>query len=231
MKAIKIVIDPEQNLISVWNGGRGIPVEMHTTEKMYVPELIFGTLLTSSNYNDEQKKVTGGRNGYGAKLCNIFSTEFTVETASKESGKSFKQTWKNNMGTSGKAKVTSSSSDFTKVTFKPDLAKFKMTHLDSDTVALMTRRAYDIAGCTKGVAVHLNGTRLPVKGFKDYVELYVKGDQSQTEEEMPRKVVYDAVNPRWEVAVTASNHGFQQASFVNSIATTKVCVCSYTSVI
>ena len=83
----------EQNLISVWNGGRGIPVEMHTTEKMYVPELIFGTLLTSSNYNDEQKKVTGGRNGYGAKLCNIFSTEFTVETASKESGKSFKQVY------------------------------------------------------------------------------------------------------------------------------------------
>lgn len=84
----------EQNLISVWNGGHGIPVEMHATEKMYVPELIFGTLLTSSNYDDEQKKVTGGRNGYGAKLCNIFSTEFTVETACKESGKTFKQVQK-----------------------------------------------------------------------------------------------------------------------------------------
>ena len=81
----------EDNLISVWNNGRGIPVEMHAKEKMYVPELIFGTLLTSSNYNDDQKKVTGGRNGYGAKLCNIFSTEFTVETACSESGKLFKQ--------------------------------------------------------------------------------------------------------------------------------------------
>ena len=64
---------------------------MHATEKMYVPELIFGTLLTSSNYDDDQKKVTGGRNGYGAKLCNIFSTEFTVETACSESGRVFKQ--------------------------------------------------------------------------------------------------------------------------------------------
>ena len=45
-----------------------------------MPELIFGHLLTSSNYNDNEKKVTGGRNGYGAKLCNIFSTEFIVET-------------------------------------------------------------------------------------------------------------------------------------------------------
>jgi DNA topoisomerase-2 len=64
---------------------------MHSVEKLYVPELIFGTLLTSSNYNDDQKKVTGGRNGYGAKLCNIFSSEFTIETSSSESGKMFKQ--------------------------------------------------------------------------------------------------------------------------------------------
>ena len=77
--------------MSIWNNGKGIPVEMHAVEKMYVPELIFGTLLTSSNYNDEQRKVTGGRNGYGAKLCNIFSTEFTVETACSDSNKLFKQ--------------------------------------------------------------------------------------------------------------------------------------------
>ena len=74
----------------MWNNGRGIPVEMHSVEKKYVPELIFGTLLTSSNYNDSQKKVTGGRNGYGAKLCNIFSSEFTVETSCSESKKYFK---------------------------------------------------------------------------------------------------------------------------------------------
>ena len=46
-----------------------------------MPELIFGHLLTSSNYNDDQKKITGGRNGYGAKLTNIFSKKFVVETA------------------------------------------------------------------------------------------------------------------------------------------------------
>ena len=81
----------ENNLISVWNNGRGIPVEMHKKEQMYVPSMIFGHLLTSSNYDDKQKKVTGGRNGYGAKLCNIFSTSFTVETACSSSKKAFKQ--------------------------------------------------------------------------------------------------------------------------------------------
>jgi DNA topoisomerase-2 len=47
---------------------------------VYIPELIFGHLLTSSNYDDSIKKVTGGRNGYGAKLTNIFSKKFTLET-------------------------------------------------------------------------------------------------------------------------------------------------------
>ena len=64
---------------------------MHREEKVYVPAMIFGQLLTSSNYDDDEKKVTGGRNGYGAKLCNIFSSEFTIETACKESGRMFKQ--------------------------------------------------------------------------------------------------------------------------------------------
>ncbi|XP_019730215.1 DNA topoisomerase 2-beta-like [Hippocampus comes] len=59
MSAIKINIDPESNTISIWNNGKGIPVVEHKDEKMYVPALIFGHLLTSSNYDDDEKKVTG----------------------------------------------------------------------------------------------------------------------------------------------------------------------------
>jgi DNA topoisomerase-2 len=44
----------------VWNDGKGIPIEIHNDEKMYVPELIFGELLTGQNFNDDEKKVTGG---------------------------------------------------------------------------------------------------------------------------------------------------------------------------
>ncbi|NXD35957.1 TOP2B topoisomerase, partial [Copsychus sechellarum] len=109
MTCIKISIDPESNIISIWNNGKGIPVVEHKVEKVYVPALIFGQLLTSSNYDDDEKKdmiyypelkltliycmlfFPGGRNGYGAKLCNIFSTKFTVETACKEYKHSFKQ--------------------------------------------------------------------------------------------------------------------------------------------
>src|SRR5438270_13263697 len=91
MDTVKVTIDKENGVISVYNNGQGIPVEIHKKENVYVPELIFGHLLTSSNYDDTEKKVTGGRNGYGAKLCNIFSTEFTVETSNKQSGKRLTQ--------------------------------------------------------------------------------------------------------------------------------------------
>ncbi|VDL96499.1 unnamed protein product [Schistocephalus solidus] len=207
---------PFYNLIRIWNNGAGIPVVHHRVEKMFVPSLIFGHLLTSSNYDDTEKKVTGGRNGFGAKLCNIFSRKFVVETSSKEHKKCFKQTWIDNMTKTSEPRITASAGeDFTCISFYPDLARFGMTELEADTVALFERRAYDIAASTRGVKVILNGVRVPIKNFKDYVDLYLK-DKGEDGE-----VVYECVNPRWEVAVAASNLGFQQVSFVNSIATTK----------
>src|SRR6266480_4757321 len=137
--------------------------------------MIFGHLLTSSNYDDEEKKVTGGRNGYGAKLCNIFSTEFTIETADSRTNKKYKQTWTSNMSVMGKAKITSNKSDdYTKVTFKPDFKKFKMEGFDDDFEALVKRRVYDLAGTIKGVKVCLNGTAIKMKNFKVYCEMYTK---------------------------------------------------------
>jgi len=52
----------------VLNNGKGIPIEIHKEHGVYVPELIFGHMMTSSNYDESEKKTTGGRNGYGAKL-------------------------------------------------------------------------------------------------------------------------------------------------------------------
>ncbi|XP_004684279.1 PREDICTED: DNA topoisomerase 2-alpha isoform X2 [Condylura cristata] len=220
MSCIRVTIDPENNLISIWNNGKGIPVVEHKVEKMYVPALIFGQLLTSSNYDDDEKKVTGGRNGYGAKLCNIFSTKFTVETASREYKKMFKQTWMDNMGRAGEMELKPfHGEDYTCITFKPDLSKFKMQSLDKDIVALMVRRAYDIAGSTKDVKVFLNGNKLPIKGFRSYVDMYLKDKVDETGN--PLKIIHEQVNHRWEVCLTMSEKGFQQISFVNSIATSK----------
>ncbi|GLV36144.1 Topoisomerase 2 [Carabus blaptoides fortunei] len=219
MTCIKVDINPETNTVSVWNNGQGIPVVMHKEENMYVPTMIFGHLLTSSNYDDDEEKVVGGRNGYGAKLCNIFSKKFIVETASKEYKQEFKQTWGDNMAKTSEPKIKSYyGEDFTRVTFCPDLAKFNMDRLDEDIVDLMARRAYDVAASTRGVSVMLNSEKIKIKSFKDYVDMYVRSvDDNGTKP----SIVHEVVNDRWEVAVTLSEKGFQQVSFVNSIATTK----------
>ncbi|KAB5541016.1 hypothetical protein DKX38_013990 [Salix brachista] len=222
MDSLKVVIDVENNLVSVYNNGDGVPVDIHKEEGVYVPELIFGHLLTSSNYDDTMKKTTGGRNGYGAKLTNIFSTEFVIETADGKRKKKYKQVFSNNMGKRSEPIITKckESENWTKVTFKPDLAKFSMTHLEEDVVALMKKRVVDMAGCLgKTVKVELNGSRVPVKSFQDYVNLYLNS-ASESVSERP-KSFYEKVGERWEVCVSLTEGQFQQASFVNSIATIK----------
>jgi DNA topoisomerase II len=228
MDTIKVTIKPEENTISVYNNGRGIPIEMHSTEKVYIPELIFGHLLSSSNYDDDEKKLTGGRNGYGAKLANIYSTEFTIDTADKNTAQRYVQTWTDNMGKMGKAKITKNARDeYTRVTFKPDLKRFGMDSIDEDTVALLKKRVYDLAGTTKDVKVFLNDERIKIKGFKQYVELYLNSVAEQAQEESggaaqaKPTMIYESIGRRWEVAFAVSDGTFQHVAFANSIATTK----------
>lgn len=183
--------------------------------------------LTSSNYDDDQKKLTGGRNGYGAKLANIYSLEFTVETADKSNMKKYKQVFSQNMGKKTTPKITENKKgeEWTQITFKPDLARFSMTEIDDDTYALLMKRVYDVAGTVKDIKVNLNGERLKVKNFKQYVDMYVAANSAAHTAEgaavTKPTVVYENAGKRWEVAFALSDGEFNQVSFANSIATTK----------
>ena len=221
MKYIKVTIDKENNSISVKNGGKGIPIEIHKEYNIYVPQLIFGNLLTSSNYNDDIKKTTGGRNGYGAKLTNIFSKKFIVETADKKNGKIYKQIFSNNM-----LKVTEpeikkyNKEDFTCITFQPDLQKFKMDKLDNDIISLFIKRVYDMSGVTpKSVNVYYNEEKINIRNFQDYISMYTNAIKDEDEEDAI--IYYEQPNERWEIGMSLSESQFQQVSFVNSISTSK----------
>lgn len=212
MNMIKVDIDAKRGRIKVWNNGKGLPIQIHKKHKVFVPELVFGHLLTSDNYDDSEKKVTGGRNGYGAKLTNIFSTKFVIETSEK--GKRYTQQWENNMGKKGKPSIKKAGGGpYTQVEFYPDLKKFGMTNLDADTLALMQRRVIDVAGTSGGrCAVYLNGKQLKIKSFADYCALFHSGEG----------YAHAQIGKRWEVLVARSDgDGFQQCSFVNSISTPK----------
>lgn len=219
-KYIKVEIDAAAGWVSVKNDGEGIPVKIHGEHKMYIPEMIFGHLLTSSNYDDKEDKVTGGRNGFGAKLTNVFSKKFVVETVHSRSKKKFSMTWSRNMLDKSEPTITpvdSTEKDYTKVTFYPDFAKFGMTGFDEDIVLLMKRRVYDVAGCTdKSLKCYLNKQEIPIRTFPDYVALYPAFG-----EDLKKSSVISRVNERWEVSVRVSNIGQQQVSFVNSVATTR----------
>ncbi|KAH6633212.1 DNA topoisomerase [Boeremia exigua] len=225
MSEIRVTVDRETGEVSIKNDGKGIPVEIHSQHGIYVPEMIFGNLLTSSNYDDDQQKVTGGRNGYGAKLCNVFSREFTVETVDSKQKKKYKQTWTDNMSKMGKAKITDfKGDDYTKITWRADYSKFGMDGIDEDFEALIKRRTHDMAGTLRGVKVYLNGDRVKVTSFAKYMEMYTKAisrEQGKSEDGEDRKdVIITDKHDRWDIGFAVSDGAFNQVSFVNSIATT-----------
>jgi DNA topoisomerase-2 len=114
---IYVEVDQSEGLISVMNNGNGIPVVMKKELGCYIPEMIFGMLRTGSNYDDNQERITGGQNGYGTKLTNIFSTEFRIETVDSTEKKHYKQVWYDNMGRKDSPEIKSAGrkKPFTKV--------------------------------------------------------------------------------------------------------------------
>ena len=173
---IKVTINSDTNTISVWNNGLGVPVKMHQEHNLYVPSLIFGELLTGSNYDDDRERTTGGRNGYGAKLANIYSTFFSVETVDSDEKLKFYQEFKNNMSIKEKPKITAlkteSPKSYTSITFQPELSRFGLSSLTSDIVSLFEKRVYDMAGVYNHITVYLNDKKIVFNNFKKYIEMY-----------------------------------------------------------
>lgn len=222
-KTVMVNIDKENNTISVWNDGQGIPVQIHKKENMYVPEMIFGHLLTSGNYN-QTGKITGGKNGYGAKLANIYSTDFWIETVCGKNKKKYVQHFYDNMYGKEEPKITSVSKTvnaYTKITFKPDLKRFSMENMDDDIISLLKKRVYDCAACTsRNVKVFLNYKLLDVKDMKDYIKMFTSTEESESESTKIGKPIYEMVSSRWSVAVMYDpSSGYKHISYVNGICT------------
>ncbi len=216
VKNLKVVINAQENFISVENDGPGIDIEMHPDEKVYIPQLIFSELLTGTNYTGEdEKRIVGGKNGYGAKLCNIFSDEFIIETVDSRRKLYYKQVCRNNMLDVGEPEIKPyRNKPFTRITFRPDLVRFNLPGgLPADTVKIMEKRVWDAAAYTdRNCTVTLNGQRIAVKDFEKYAELFI-GTKNKT------KRVHTS-NSRWEVIACPSwDNDFVQISLVNGIST------------
>ena len=215
----KIDVSISDDTISLYNDGNGIDVSMHPEYNIWIPELIFGHLRTSTNYDKSEKKIVGGKNGFGFKLVLIWSTWGQIETVDYKTGQKYIQTFKNNLDIIEPPIITKSQSKpYTIVKFKPDFKRFGIDGLSDDFKSLILRRIYDIAAVTnKSVNVTFNSNKLKpeVKNFQNYIDLYI-GSKTDTER------VYEEANERWEYAVClAPNDEFSQVSFVNGIFTSK----------
>ena len=212
----------EDGIITLENDGNGIDIAKHPEYDIWIPEMIFGHLRTSTNYDKTEKKIVGGKNGFGFKLVLIWSVYGKVETVDHLRGLSYSQEFHNNLDIISPpviTKVSKSTKPYTKVSFKPDYARLGIQGLTPDMLSLMKKRIYDIGAITdhsvKKIKIGYNNLSIPVKNFQQYIDLYI-GNKEDT------KRVYEEPNDRWEYAVAmAPTHEFTQISFVNGICTFK----------
>ena len=207
----------EDGTIIMKNDGNGIDIA--EKDGIWIPELVFGHLRTSTNYNKDEKKIVGGKNGFGFKLVLIWSSYGKVETVDHIRGLKYIQEYKNNLDEICKPIITScKDKPYTKITFKPDYKRLGIANLSEDIIALLKKRVYDISAITnKNLKVKYNNCIIPIKNFQQYVDLYI-GDKKTANR------VYEDSCPegRWEYAVALTpRNEFVQISFVNGIHTAK----------
>lgn len=208
---------PEKYCIQVKNDGDGIDVAEHPTEKVWVPQMIFGELLTSGNYDKAEEKVTGGKNGYGAKLTNIFSTYFCVETVDKKRKLKYKQVYRHKMKTKEKPIIEKyNGKPYTSITFVPDYQQFGLDDLTDDLIALFKKRTYDMVYCSQNkLKVYFNDKLInPTNDKYQYMHYYLP--------DVETTLAYANPHERWQIGACMSpNFQFQNIAFVNGIYTSR----------
>jgi DNA topoisomerase-2 len=212
------VVIKDDGSISVENDGAGITVARHPAFEVWVPEVIFGKLRSSTNFDADEKKIVGGQNGFGVKLAFIWSTLAEIDLVGPDEAGGllrYVQSYRDNLTVTDAAKVTpyKKKKMYTKITFRPDYKRFALPGLEPAMRDMLVKRLYDLAAVTdKKVKVSLNGEVIQVKSFAHYVDLYI-GPKESTDR-------VSETAERWEFAVALSDE-FRQISFVNGIVTAK----------
>lgn len=171
-----IDIKMDNKWITLRNGGIPIPIEMHEKEGIYVPEMIMGVLLTSSNYKKDKDRTGCGRNGYGAKLTNIFSKEFIVEIGDPHNKLHYKQKWTENMKNREEPIITDyNGKSFVQISFLLDFERFGYSEYPEEAFRLYARHVIDVSFTCK-VPVSFNGNKYNVLKIKDYAKLYMNSN-------------------------------------------------------
>ena len=170
----------DDGTITMTNDGNGIDIAKHPEYDLWIPEMVFGHLRTSTNYNKDEKRIVGGKNGFGFKLVLIWSLYGRVETIDHTRGLKYVQEYSDNLDNISPpviTKVPKTTKPYTKVSFRPDYARLGVQGLTHDMLMLLKKRVYDIGAVTdhtvKKIKVMCNNDIIPVKNFQQYIDLYI----------------------------------------------------------
>ena len=224
MSKLQVKYDNDSHFMEVSNDGNHIPVEIHPDEKIYIPELIFGHLLSGSNYNDKEDRIVSGRNGLGIKLLNVFSKEFKIECYDIDKELVYKQTWKENMRVCKPPRISEKKSEkytsgYTKISFKLDLTKFldknkcpiEDTSFNETTIAIFKKLLLD-SSLIMGIPVLWNKEKFHVKKISDYAKYIIESFDKKY------SIEGDFNNPQIEFCILPF-HSAEHVTFVNGIHT------------
>jgi DNA topoisomerase-2 len=210
-----ISIDVTDNTITIRNDGESIDVEKHPEYGCYIPQLIFGELLTSTNYDKSEKKLVGGKNGYGVKLVNIFAKKMVLTVVDGVRGLKYVQTFEDNMTKIGTPSVkVCKSKPFVEIEWTPDFSRFswKSATIPAGILQVIQRRVFDLAMTVgKEVKVTWCGTHIRFRDLATYASWYLPKDAV---------VLTDMPHLGWQIAASDSpTDKFFSVSFVNGIWT------------
>src|SRR5689334_1775204 len=148
---VKIHID---NSVTVIDNGRGIPVDIHQTEKISAAEVVLTKLHAGGKFDKASYKVSGGLHGVGLSVVNALSE--TVEVEIKRNGKVYQQEYKRGAPQGALKEIGRSEQTGTRVTFKPDHEMFETLDLSFDT---LSQRLRELAFLNKGISITIEDER------------------------------------------------------------------------
>jgi DNA topoisomerase-2 len=209
-----ITISSDGKTFTIRNDGESIDVEQHPEHGVYIPQLIFGELLTSTNYDKDEKKLVGGKNGYGVKLVNIFSKQFQLTIVDSKRNLKYEQTFQNNMSVIGTPTVKAcKTKSYVEIVWTPDFKKFGWEDtIPEPLLQVIQRRVYDLAMTVgKDVKISWNDNHIKFKDLSTYASWYLPEDST---------ILCDNPQLHWNIAISDSptDKAFN-VSFVNGIWT------------
>lgn len=229
-----ISVHLNEKSFSIFNDGTGIDVVLHPTHKIYIPELIFGNLLTSTNYDETAQRITGGTHGLGAKLSAIFSKKFTIQVWDEKRKLHYLQTFEKNLSIISKPEIKKYGEIIgleknlekkkkiiggVKITIEPDFSRFKTDKFSPDMMDLLSRRVIDLIGISRdSISIYLNGEQIKrTHEFESYLSMYSSQQAWITS--------HCVKNPLWSFAIRFNDgksiEPGTHISFVNGIFTNR----------